>query len=275
VDAFGAKLTFCLPSTKASYILQLLSQLYVHRSDTLWNEPEVKQWLQQTVRAVTPTFTNTSHPDVAFGLQIWRESLYPKNAVPQGILRHVLVAEIQPLRSFLPQSVLNSMSFTYDPLPPGPGFDDAYFKSMYDAGGKRAQGGRSQGAADNPLDDSAGLVQRLLQYLQTGGPGGQALDTDTQAAVIAQLEQLVDTRGNGLLPGQLPGLDESDDDADEESAPAGEQANRGLMDFFRGMWSNNAQAQTDNGAGDDSNAEDDGEDERENDARTEINPERH
>lgn len=223
------------PRKEPSYILQLLSFLYVHRSDTLWAEPEVKEWLQQTLNETVPMFADSSNADVAFGLQIWRKSLYPNNAVPQGILRHVLVSDIQSLRSLLPQSVLNSQSFAFDPLPPGPGFDDEYFKAMYDGGGKptgrRGERNTSSGQSDREGGD---FVRRLLQYLQSGGESGRGLDPDTEAAVIAQLEQFAAVRGDGMLPGVFPGMHDEEDEVD---GPEPRQAgNAGIMNFFRGLW---------------------------------------
>lgn len=214
----------------------------MHRSDTLWAEPEVKQWLQQTLRSALPIFADKSNGHVSFGLRLWRQSLYPNNAVPQGILRHVLVSDIQPLRSFLPQSVLNSMGFTFDPLPPGPGFDDEYFKSMYE-GGRKVGGSRSENSASSHAsdrDDNGDFVQRLMQYLQTGGEGGRGLDPDTEAAVVAQLEQLAMAGSEDALPGDFPGAHDEEDDEDSDRPAA---ANGGVMDFFRGLWQTNAQAQ--------------------------------
>ncbi|KAK9897024.1 DUF654-domain-containing protein [Cystobasidium minutum MCA 4210] len=231
-------------SSKPSYIIQLLSHLYVHRSDTLWAEPEVKDWLQQTLRTMTPLFEDSKNPHVLFGQRLWYESMYPKNAVPQGILRHVLVSDIQPLRSFLPHSVLNSMSFTFDPLPPGPGFDDAYFKSMYE--GSKQSGNRRTGiaGANNTRGDQGDFIQRLMQYLQSGA-NGQGLDPDTEAAVVAQLEQLAGARDEGVLPGNFPGVeDEDSDDAEDEGRRTEHNApNQGLMGLLRGLWQSNGRAQ--------------------------------
>lgn len=241
----------------------------MHRSETLWKEPEVLEWLQQTARTTAQTFTSSgtgsvTDPDIAFGAALWQKSPYPKNAVPEGILRHVLVADIQPLRLMLPQSVLNSQSFTYDPLPPGPGFDDRYFSAMYEGSGgrmsrtggvdpssRRRGGGRGVGDGQESAD---GLLQRLMQYIQSNG-GAQGMDPDTEAAMIAQLEQFAaaaghDGDGRGL-PGDFPGLegeesgsmDEEVDEDQEGSGPgtrrgqeAPSEGARGMMQFFRGLW---------------------------------------
>ena len=234
-----------MSSTKPSYILQLLSHLYVHRSDTLWKEPDVLDWLLATARSTAPLFASEpSHPDIRFGEQLWAQSLYPKNGVPEGILRHVLVSDIQNLRLFLPQSVLNGLQNTYDPLPPGPGFDDAYFRAMYDAGAgsrtgargatSRPGAGAGTGAGARGETDSQGLVNRLMQYLQAGGGAGEGgrMDPDTEAAVIAQLEQFAAAGRGGGVPGQLPGADGSDDEAAADEA----QTAGGMLDFFRTLW---------------------------------------
>lgn len=230
----------CRHRKQPSYILQLLSHLYVHRSDTLWAEPEVKEWLQQTLRDTISALSDKNNEDVAFGLQIWRKSLYPDDAVPQGILRHVLVSDIQSLRSFLPQSVLNSVSFTFDPLPPGPGFDDEYFRAMYDGGRKPAGRTAAQNGSTNEEERNRGdFVRRLLQYLQTGGEGGRGLDPDAEAAVVAQLEQLAAARGDGMLPGDFPGAEDEEDD-EHNDMPHTQSA--GIMNFFRGLWQASPQA---------------------------------
>lgn len=177
--------------------------------------------------------------------------MYPKNAVPQGILRHVLVSDIQPLRSFLPQSVLNSMSFTFDPLPPGPGFDDTYFRSMYE-GGKQPAGRRSESRRAGDAQGNQGdFIQRLMQYLQSGA-NGQGLDPDTEAAVVAQLEQLAAARGEDVLPGNFPGApgeyDGHDDEDGAEHSGGDNAANPGIMGFLRGLWQTNGTARADDDA---------------------------
>lgn len=182
-------------------------------------------------------FADSNNPHVQFGMRIWKESMYPKNAVPQGIMRHVLVSDIQPLRSFLPHNVLNSMGFSFDPLPPGPGFDDAYFRSMYEGGRKPESSRSNRGNQDTRQPGAAGdFIQRLMGYLQSNGEG-QGLDPDTEAAIMAQLEQLNVNR-EGLVPGNFPGA--SDDDGEDEEGDVPRQ-NAGLVDFFRGLWQTNAQ----------------------------------
>ena len=217
---------------KASYILQLLSQLYVHRSETLWREPEVLEWLLEVSRSTAGLFSKEpNHPDIAFGRQIWQNNLYgANNAVPEGIYRHILVSDIQPIRLYLPQAVLNSMTNVYDPLPPGPGFDDNYFRTMYE-GGRRPAG---QGARGGGQAGQQGLMQRLMQALQGGGGGGD-IDPDTQAAIMAQFEQIAAARGGGGMPGAM-GTEGSDEEAGsgEEQTEAQAQAG-GLLDFIRGM----------------------------------------
>lgn len=217
-------------NSKPSYILQLLSAVYVHRSETLWREPEVMAWLGRTIRASGPLFSTSSHPDIQSGLQLWSQGSYPNNAVPEGILRHVLVATDLPqsLRSALPRTVLSrGLLNAYDPLPPrdGGGFDDRYFAPLYSDGRARGTSARGRGTGQGDPTGDAGLLQRVMQYLQrvAGDPaaGGaeEDMDPDTQAAIIAQLEQFAATgRGNAALPGGFPGASNGDEtQTDEES----------------------------------------------------------
>lgn len=203
------------------------------------------EWLQATVRATAPSLdSQPDDPDVAFGRTIWKKSAYPKGAVPEGILRHILVADIQPLRLYLPQKVLNSVSNTYDPLPPGPGFDDDYFKPIYQGGRNR----RSQASGYGPGGQTEGMMDRLMQFLRAGGAEGEDMDPDLQAAIIAQLEQYTAAgRGDAGLPGNFPGAQEDGSGDEQEQEQEGDAAQAaaagGMMDFFRGLWGRGSEGQ--------------------------------
>lgn len=192
----------------------------------------------ETARSTAPLFTtDSSHVDVAFGQEIWQRNLYgANNAVPEGIYRHILVSDIQPIRLYLPQTVLNSLTNVYDPLPPGPGFDDDYFRSMY-------EGGRQSGSASGPragASSQQGLMQRLMQALQAGGGAGAGgdIDADTQAAIMAQFEQIAAARGGGeegAMPGNLAGGDEDENEEESDAEAEAQVEAGGFFDFLRGM----------------------------------------
>ena len=206
----------------------------MHRSETLWREPEVLEWLLEVSRSTASLFAkDPDHPDVAFGRKIWQNNLYgANNAVPEGIYRHVLVSDIQPIRLYLPKSVLNSMTNVYDPLPPGPGFDDEYFRAMYE-GGRRPASTQRGGQASQQ-----GLMQRLMQALQAGGGGGEGgdIDADTQAAILAQFEQMAAARGGGGMPGNFgEHADQEEVEGSEEGEAEAEAQAGGFLDFIRGM----------------------------------------
>lgn len=80
------------------------------------------------------------------------------------------------------------------------------------------------------------MVRRLMQYLQRGADG-RGLDRDTEAAVVAQLEQFAAAGGEGGFPGDFPGMQDSEDDDDGEATNV---MNGGILDFFRGLWQTNS-----------------------------------
>ena len=266
-------------SRKPSFILQLTSALYVHRSDTLWREPEVLAWLNATVRDAAKVFESDSKSKaIEAGLSAWNQQIYPNGGVPEGILRHVLVSDVTQLRAFLPPNVLASgLANAYDPLPPrdGNSYDAQYFAATV---GSRADSRQQAATNDARQSELQGLFQRMMQYLQTAqGPDGEALDPDTEAAIIAQLEQFGGMNGAAAightedgLPGGFPNGDDneaSEDDADEDDAedsidadldievaeaPADDESQRtrdatqparGLGGLLRGFWRGNTQTE--------------------------------
>ena len=196
------------------------------------------EWLKKIVTATSSIFTSEpSNPDVAFGKNLWSQSLYSKAAVPEGILRHVLVSDIQSLRTFLPREVLNSVSLTFDPLPPGPGFDDNYFKALYDGNLKRRGGPAGSALISPPTQaNSDSFLQRLAQFLRMNARG-QNMDADTEAAVIAQLEQYASAARDEGMPGDFPEIQANDDEG------GGPHAAAGVVDFFRSLWEGQQQQQ--------------------------------
>lgn len=58
------------------------------------------------------------------------------------------------------------------------------------------------------------------------------MDPDTEAAVMAQLEQFA-ASARGGVPGEFPGSEDADSDAEAGTSGAGAA---GVVQFFRGLW---------------------------------------
>lgn len=79
-------------TTNTSYLLSLLSELYVVRSSPLWKEPTTLAWLHKTVNAVAPSLDDSTSVDVKRGEKLWTEGPWPKGLAPAGVIRAAYIS---------------------------------------------------------------------------------------------------------------------------------------------------------------------------------------
>lgn len=207
-------------------IPQILAQIYVARSESLWRESRRAKWLATTLQRCWPIL-----------LSSWENGEWnrpePSNLdAVHSIYRHILVSDIpdslrQILIGLVPKSVTSDSAAlnTFDPLPPegATTFDDEYFGStMY--------GEAREVAYDEAA--TAGIMERLMNAIQgvrgnraTDEGMGDVGDEERQAAMeelLAMQQQISDA-----MPGAL-------DLPSDEQGPQDEQ-NSGRWNIVRSV----------------------------------------
>ncbi|GAA5864219.1 hypothetical protein JCM1840_006705 [Sporobolomyces johnsonii] len=208
-----------------SYLLSLLSELYVARSAPLWKDPASLAWLRKSVNAAAPSLDDSSLEDVRIGEKLWSQGPWEEGFAPAGVVRAAFISEIPSVRPYLPPSARSGTFYSYDPLPPDHSsatfYDDNYFSSLYSAGGNsrrrrgnlpppRAGGGAQQGGAG---DVAAALRDGLARLLGMGPAGPEVdLNPELRAELLREFEAL---GGAGEMPGGFGEGDESDSDYED------------------------------------------------------------
>ncbi|WFC99217.1 hypothetical protein MYAM1_001961 [Malassezia yamatoensis] len=174
----------------------LLAHLYVHRSFSLWKEPQNLKWLQTTCQDMQSVLQDAH--------------LLGGNAdetTRMGVYRHVTVADLpesmkQQFMRYFPPSVRNPPGGmdTFDPLPPlnGTRYDETYFASVGDQLRQQAPASGGQNAWEilqHLQNLGADELQQLMEYVDpetrdlllqahgTNGPDGDQQDPAAQRAV--------------------------------------------------------------------------------------------
>lgn len=202
-----------------TYLLSLMSSLYVHRSSPLWKEPPVFAWLKKTVESTAASLDDSSLPAVVFGEHLFIEGSWPRGLAPSGVIRAVFIAEVPSLRPFLPPSARGQeASYSYDPLPPSKQdptttfYDEEYFSSLYGNSTTRRRG-PAQTTTTTTEEPGPGLMggmlaqfERILEMVRDN-PEQTA---ETEQLRVAVLEELENMREQGGVPGAFPGEDDDD-----------------------------------------------------------------
>ncbi|GFT33466.1 transcription factor 25 [Nephila pilipes] len=96
-----------------SALAQLIS-LYIGRMHSLWKAPDVIHWLERQVREVMERHKNCD--------PYFTESEEKKKlryvGTPRNVLRHIILSDIRDATVLLPQDMMSSPIFGFDPLPP-------------------------------------------------------------------------------------------------------------------------------------------------------------
>ncbi|MBW0494959.1 hypothetical protein O181_034674 [Austropuccinia psidii MF-1] len=114
-------------------LLHLQAQIYVLRASSLWKEVNTRIWLQMILNRCHAKLVDPKDPDVILGEEFSRNNHHP--IIPDGIYRTVFVSDVQSLKKFLPSTVSNTDSYSFDPFPPKDGtfYDETYFENMSSA----------------------------------------------------------------------------------------------------------------------------------------------
>lgn len=165
-----------------------LTALYVGRSWTLWKEPPVMLWLEESVKAVLRR-VDTKDPLVEDS-QSKRKQRY--QSAPRNIHRHVLLSEIKEAVSTLPLEVTSQPVMGFDPLPP-PESITSYIRPE-----------RQHAGASNESTLSLFFRSLLPNFNLQGGPqldddmevarAGQELNQEVNRLMVAMRDMLANIR---------------------------------------------------------------------------------
>lgn len=91
----GSELTdIC--STRPSYALSLLSELYAVRSGPLWKDPDLTAFLRQAIAKAAPLLDDRSNEDVQAGEALFSEGPFPAGHAPNGVIRAAFISGTEP-----------------------------------------------------------------------------------------------------------------------------------------------------------------------------------
>lgn len=126
-------------------LIHLLSQLYAHRSASLWKLPENSSWFKTTVLSL---YENSQFASIKpmqnqisnqYGLVDGSVKSLVQSELARSIYRHVAILSdanlIRQLNAFFPREILNMPSLSCDPLPPlsrVSEYNDSFFSSCED-----------------------------------------------------------------------------------------------------------------------------------------------
>lgn len=283
-------------SKDPAYILHLQSQLYVIRAADLWKEEGVTKWLAETAvwcgevlegrRPALLQGEGGEAWEAAEEERKWGDEIasgdgaYGAGVAPGGILRNIFVsgrsphrprissdaeqggADIPQMKAFLPPSIQQSTSFSFDPLPPpdSSSFDDGYFSLSLPSRRSRPSAHRAAGF----LPDHEGLVaaldrprgiQELLERMQVAlqaDEQGVEMTREERREMVEQLDMLLAAQRRmeaGEPPGAMPGAVDEEEDEELEEGPAeagadgeaeGEGEGPGLMGRLGAWWGRGA-----------------------------------
>ncbi|GAA5857389.1 hypothetical protein JCM5353_004402, partial [Sporobolomyces roseus] len=216
-----------------SYLLSLLSELYVARSAPLWKDPASLSWLRKTVVTATPSLDDSSLEDVKVGQELFEKGPWDEGVAPAGVIRAAFISEIASIRPYLPPSTRSGTTYSFDPLPPTSStatfYDDSYFSTLYTAQNARRRGGnvaqrRPGGGQRGGGDVAAAMRDGLARMLGMGnGDGAMALTPELREELMRELEQL---GGAGGMPGGFGGEDDEDEEEGEGEGEEGTEEER-------------------------------------------------
>lgn len=252
-------------SASKDTLADLLTHIYVLRSESLWKEEGYAQWLRKTTMDVSPTLT------ADFDLPEKQRKSQPAVAshnTRQGIYRHVLVSDVpdtvrQQLIAYLPPSITGSSEEmdSFDPVPPRtkPGaaegveaevakvtrYDDEYFAPIMayntSSGGRGARGTAGGAGGEGGVMAAFRRALQGLGGLQGWDAAMENMDDETREDVMAQIMAMTQ-EAEGGMPGAFG------DDGEEGGAEAGRNSGgMGAFAALRGaldaIWGGGGQAQ--------------------------------
>lgn len=243
----------------------LLTHIYVLRSESLWKEPGYAEWLRSTTMDLAD--------DLIADFELGESKRKTKPAVAshntrQGIYRHVLVSDVpdttrQQLIAYLPPKITGSSEQmdAFDPVPPTPPssaalssaseieqevesvtrYDDAYFAPIM-TNNPASRGGAAAAGGGEGMMAAFRRAMQGLGGLQGWDAAMEGMDDETREDVLAQIMQLA-TNANGEGRGEMPGAfgaeGEGEGEGEEEGGAAAGRggafaALRGALDAIWG-----------------------------------------
>ncbi|GAA5983888.1 hypothetical protein JCM5350_007587 [Sporobolomyces pararoseus] len=218
-----------------SYLLSLLSELYVARSAPLWKDPASLSWLRKAVTAATPLLDDSSLEDVKIGERLFDKGAWEEGVAPAGVIRAAFISDIASIRPYLPPSTRSGTTYSFDPLPPtsrnATFYDDSYFSSLYSASNSRRRGRNvvqrgGPGGTRNAADVAAAMRDGLARMLGMGaGDGAMALTPELREELMRELEMLGGAAGG--MPGGFGDVDEGEEEDEERDYEDEEEGEEG------------------------------------------------
>ncbi|SJX66563.1 uncharacterized protein SRS1_16791 [Sporisorium reilianum f. sp. reilianum] len=207
----------------------LLTHIYVLRSDSLWKEPGYAEWLRSTAMALADALVT----DFELGSKRKSAAAVAALTTRRGIYRHVLVSDVpdtvrQQLVAYLPPEITASSAQmdAFDPVPPSARagvlgspsthidaevehvtrYDDEYFAPIM----TELSSTRSRGATE--ADARAGGMMHALRRALAGLGGVHgwdaaldAMDDETRQDVLAQVMHMAQAAQQQGAEGGMPG----------------------------------------------------------------------
>ncbi|PWN36223.1 DUF654-domain-containing protein [Meira miltonrushii] len=237
---------FMFPTAEGDSMPELLTHVYVSRSESLWREPGMSSWLTKTIKEVWPSL------EKSFESNQWNRACVTYEKARLSIYRHVLVSDLpdalrQTLIGLMPKEITSDSSKlnAFDPLPPqGEGttsYDDEYFAAMRSR--RYGAGADEDDYVDMDGPAAAGMMDRMMQALrgirglEGWGAAMEQMDDESRQDVMAQIMEMA-AQGQNAREGAMPG----GLDVPEQEGEDGNQAgpNPGAFNALRGfldrMW---------------------------------------
>ena len=276
-------------SSSQDTLADLLTHIYVLRSESLWKEAGYAEWLRSTAMSLSDALMADSEADAK--KRKANAPIAPHNT-RQGIYRHVLVSDVpdttrQQLIAYLPPQITASSEQmdAFDPVPPTSKlggssevekqvetvtkYDDEYFAPvMSELSSRSRSAGGGAGA-----EAGGGMMQAFRRALQgLGGLQGwdaavEGMDDETRQDVMAQVMHMAQAAQNADIPG---GFREEHEGQGEEGEGEGE--GEGEMEAARPGAFGAIRAAMDAIWGGGGAAADDGQEEAEEDADSDAEP---
>ncbi|GJE99434.1 transcriptional repressor TCF25-domain-containing protein [Phanerochaete sordida] len=249
-------------SNHSHAILHLLSHLYALRSAPLWKVKSRAAWFARTIGSLEGKLTSitfgTSSKTTSPSPSLFH-SLYSRADLAYSVYRHVVVLEpvtrAGRLFGFLPPQILTAKQLACDPVPPptrASEYDGAFFAGAEDPLAATAPRGRREAARllERMVPDP--VFRRQLEDFFRAHPGfaarfpGGVLEFAQAAAQMPEevLEDLMIEVANaeqggvafgegaeGVMPGQMPGLELVDDDLPDFQPAPGQDPTAAAEEF--------------------------------------------
>ncbi|KAL7754111.1 hypothetical protein RI367_000091 [Sorochytrium milnesiophthora] len=168
--------------------LNVLYDLYVERSATLWKEPEVIQWVKDTLPAVVERMKDPNDASIVQGRNTWQALYVPDKYLSRNLYRHLILLEFN-FTAALPQELRNNIEM-HDPLPP-PNVQHLYSEYL-ESLNRNGLASTSIPATSDPL---MSFLRTLLPWVN-GVQANDLLDHEARELMDAQTDGVMEALRN-------------------------------------------------------------------------------